>query len=98
MDMFGDVSDTLVALLEDHGVADPTFQRMVGVYRDVADALGARRDYERTVTALLGGHVTTISAGPPMIVVAGDRRGARRTGLGRQGADNQGVARRSSQW
>jgi len=94
MDMVGDVSDTLAALLTDHGVTDPTFQ----LYRDVADVLDARRAYDRTVTALLGGHVTPISAGPPMIVVAGDRRGARRTGLGRQGADNQGVARRSSQW
>jgi len=92
--MFGDVSDTLAALLEDHGVTDPTFQ----LYRDVADALGPRRAYARTVTTLLGGHVTPISAGPPLIVVAGDRCGARPMGLGRQGADNEGVARRSSPW
>ena len=95
MDMFGDVSDTLAALLlEDHGVTHPTFQ----LYRDVADALGPRRAYARTVTTLLGEHVIPISAGPPMIVVAGDRCGARRPGLGRPGADNEGVARRSSQW
>lgn len=70
--MFGDVADTLATLLAEHGAADHTFQRMVGVYRDVADVLGSRETYDRTITALLRGNVTTIWAGSVMIMDAGD--------------------------
>ena len=53
MQILSEVADTLSALLADRGPEDPTFQRMVSVYRDVTELLGCREPYEQLVSGLL---------------------------------------------
>ncbi len=53
MAMIAEVSETLLALLSEFGATDPTFQRMVSVYRDVAEQLGCRAEYEDVLRGML---------------------------------------------
>jgi hypothetical protein len=51
--MPGDAMDTLEVLLAARGADHPTFRRMVGWYRNVADELGCRDGYEQMLASLL---------------------------------------------
>jgi hypothetical protein len=51
--MPSEVRDNLEVLLAARSADHPTFRRMVGWYRDVADELGCRDGYEQMLASLL---------------------------------------------
>jgi hypothetical protein len=53
VNLLREVADTLAGLLGEGGPADPTFQRMASVYREVTLALGVNGEYEHLLAGLL---------------------------------------------
>ncbi|GAC1395014.1 MAG: hypothetical protein NVSMB65_13810 [Chloroflexota bacterium] len=53
MGILGEVFDTLSGLLAEGGLEDPTFRRMVEVYREVTQDLNCHSEYERMLAGLM---------------------------------------------